>query len=132
MKVYIITSGSYSDYGIRTVFVDRAVAEQFVKEHSGEYDENNIEDWEGYDHIPERRSVYVIEAMPPYGTPREYTVHRWPWEELHFQGGEPKGDRPKVDEWTHGIRVYGNNDQTVRKAFYDRVAPIVAKRAGIA
>lgn len=49
-KVYIVTSGSYSDYGIRGVFLDKAAAEAWVAEHNerkARYrDDYEIEEWD--------------------------------------------------------------------------------------
>lgn len=39
MKIYIITSGSYSDYSIDTVFLDKELAEEYVDKHNNCGDE---------------------------------------------------------------------------------------------
>ena len=49
MKVYIITSGEYSDYGIDKVFLDKAKAEEYVRLNSRKYDEPTIEEYETSD-----------------------------------------------------------------------------------
>lgn len=41
--IYVVTSGSYSDYGINAVFDDKELAEKFVKLHGSNYD---IEEYE--------------------------------------------------------------------------------------
>lgn len=50
MTVYIVTSGSHSDYGIRGVYVEREAAEKHVAAHNGSeeyaYDEATIEVWQ--------------------------------------------------------------------------------------
>lgn len=46
MKVYIVTSGSYSDYRIDKVFTDRELAEKYVLYNSGGYDEPQITEYE--------------------------------------------------------------------------------------
>ena len=56
-KIYIVTSGEYSDYGIDAVFTDKELAEKFIKEQKGE-----IEVWEAneYTKIPQNRDVYQV------------------------------------------------------------------------
>ena len=48
MKIYIITSGSYSDYGIRRVFTDLEKAEKYASlcDTDGGYNEARIEEYE--------------------------------------------------------------------------------------
>lgn len=47
--IYIVTSGDYSDYGIRAVFTDKALAEQLVALRGSEYEvkehEADPRDW---------------------------------------------------------------------------------------
>lgn len=45
MKVYVITRGWYSDYGIVAIFSTRKLAEEFLK-HPGVEDANDIDEWE--------------------------------------------------------------------------------------
>lgn len=46
--IYVVTSGSYSDYGILAVFDDRALADEFVKRRNEgpHYEDAGIEEWE--------------------------------------------------------------------------------------
>jgi hypothetical protein len=46
MKVYVITSGSYSDYGIDKVFLDKEKAEKYVELSKDKWDEPRIEIYE--------------------------------------------------------------------------------------
>lgn len=46
MKVYVITSGSYSDYGIDKVFLDKEKAERYVELSKDKWDEPRIEVYE--------------------------------------------------------------------------------------
>ena len=48
MKVYIITSGSYSDYTIRRVFLDKAKAEKWVS-YNSQFEVNIIEEFDSSD-----------------------------------------------------------------------------------
>lgn len=52
MKVYVVTSGSYSDYGIDKVFTDRAKAEEFCEWNTGWIgDSSRIEEYETEDDL---------------------------------------------------------------------------------
>lgn len=46
MKVYVITSGEYSDYGIRAVTLDKEQAELLRARYSDGWDEAHIEEYE--------------------------------------------------------------------------------------
>jgi len=48
MKVYIITSGSYSDYTIRRVFLDKTKAEKWVS-YNSQFEVNIIEEFDSSD-----------------------------------------------------------------------------------
>lgn len=43
--IYIVTSGSYSDYGINAAFTDKALAERYLADHAHNNDEQ-IEEYE--------------------------------------------------------------------------------------
>lgn len=46
MKIYIVTSGEYSDYGIRAVFTDQRKAELYCALHESKFDHHMVEEWE--------------------------------------------------------------------------------------
>ena len=60
MKVYVITKGSYSDYGICGVAIDKDKAEILKKLYSDRYEEANIEEYDTEEEeIPnDLRTVY--------------------------------------------------------------------------
>lgn len=43
MKIYVVTTGSYSDYSINSMFSTRELAEQYTK---GIYEANDVEEYE--------------------------------------------------------------------------------------
>lgn len=45
MKIYIVTSGTYSDYGIEAVFTTEEKAKEYVDKY-GDYDNRRIEVWD--------------------------------------------------------------------------------------
>lgn len=44
-KVYIVTSGEYSDYHIDAVFASYRQAKEYLKKHNNEFDSHDIEEW---------------------------------------------------------------------------------------
>lgn len=50
MKVYVITSGEYSDYGICAVTLDKKQAELLKERYSGKWDEARIEEYDTDDY----------------------------------------------------------------------------------
>ena len=53
MKVYVITSGEYSDYGIDAVFTDKALAEEYADRNPS----RRIETYEANKEVPEPAEV---------------------------------------------------------------------------
>ena len=53
MKIYIVTSGCYSDYGINIVTTNKEVAENYIKAHSNsdwcDIDYYHLEEYDEYD-----------------------------------------------------------------------------------
>lgn len=54
MKIYIVTSGEYSDYSIDSVFTDKAKAEACVelRNRASNYSVYDIEEWEADEEMP--------------------------------------------------------------------------------
>lgn len=46
MKIYIVTSGEYSDYRIDAVFTDKSQTELYVATHYEDCDYKEIEEWD--------------------------------------------------------------------------------------
>lgn len=60
MKVYIVTSGEYSDYGIDAVFLDRKKAEAYARYHTEGWGEPRVEAYDASDDlIPANPSGYL-------------------------------------------------------------------------
>lgn len=135
-KVYIVTTGEYSDYGIEAVFLDRALAERYVEQLRKDinYDSLQIEEHDVETSVGNRVLVHVVEwsEQPTYEltapTNQWTSWTRWAWEDE-----TPK--RPEITEY----RVYGQNIRAdcvdkalAEKAAQDRVAKYLAEKAGIA
>lgn len=65
MKVYIVTSGSYSDYMIEKVFSNKAAAEEYKKWHNLI---NDIEEYEVYDEPFEKTDGEKVMFIEVRGT----------------------------------------------------------------
>jgi len=46
MKVFIVTSGQYCDYGINAVFSTKELAEKYISAFDNEYIQRDIEEWD--------------------------------------------------------------------------------------
>jgi hypothetical protein len=136
MKVWVVTKGVYSDYGIIGVFLDRKMAEVFVavKHDTDEYDDIRIEEYNTDDYYVTTRPevdlhykvridsdvtddgwdpVYVI-ICPTLQKLRPFSFHKpsgW---------GDPGYYEAVLD--THDINK-------IQKIFYDWVAHEKAKEA---
>ena len=49
MKLYVVTEGCYSDYGIVCIFLDKDKADNYVKYNQGSWDDMRIEEYETSD-----------------------------------------------------------------------------------
>jgi hypothetical protein len=87
MKVYIITSGEYSDYGIDKVFIDKEKAEEWIRLNQRRYDVPKIEEWNTSD------ESFIIGK---YQIKKYITVN---YESESFNGGE-------------GFQIYLSQDNT--------------------
>lgn len=130
MKVYLASSGSYSDYGVTAIFLNREDAEKVS--------DNEVEEMEVYESLPEPTTGWAIEALPYTAVPCERFIQEYPW-----SAWNKPGPRPRTDTWIYGyrkangkyleaVRVVGQDKEQVRKAFYDKVAQLKAEDAGIA
>jgi hypothetical protein len=58
-KVFIVTSGEYSDYGMNAVFSTEEAAQRFIDVHTtSRWDRYQIEDWELDENTPPDESLY--------------------------------------------------------------------------
>ena len=98
VKVYIVTSGEYSDYSIEAVFSQKADAEAFLLLNIGDWrDSTEVEEWELDPELTDIR-----EGKP-----------RW------FVRMTPQGECAEVYRWTHvpddvGPDIHGNYYWSVR------------------
>lgn len=123
VKVYIVTQGDYSDYGIHGVFIDRAAAEAFVAIDGGD-----VEEWNGYSELPDRERWYVIEKMNHAEVFRSTSLY-WPWDGPQYVGQKRKSWN--YSKWQYGERAWGMDEQAVEKAWTEQHMAEEALEAGL-
>lgn len=109
-KIYIVTSGEYSDYGIERVFLDETKARNYAKYHQAEaWGGMRVEEYgfadEGYELITAGywRVTTIVEACKEHG-PRPFFTKKLPTTLVHLAVTKeenktaliPEGD-PKAD-----------------------------------
>jgi hypothetical protein len=127
-KIYIVTSGSYSDYSIDEVFAHKADAERYAATTT----DSDVEEYELHESLPaERVTVYrMIATVTRAGASSPYEA-----EYQAFPGiGAPRQGRPKVtftgrpaDPRSANLNVEGFDRGQVLQAFSDAVAAKVAE-----
>lgn len=80
MKIYIVTDGCYSDYGIRAVFTDKALAEKYMAAYS--FDEPQIEEFD----------TDIVEENVKLGR-KKYTV------EMRKDGNNAKAELSDIEDY---------------------------------
>lgn len=125
MKIYVVTSGDYSDYGINAIFSTLEGAEEYIKiatkfkwgsSYCNTFD---IEEWEMDKNV---KPIYVIA--------------RYYIENGYIEFDEDDYDKdvefPIIDEYCQYYRVrYCENEEVMKKAVYDQRAMYLAKKENI-
>ena len=118
MKVYVVTQGSYSDYHISGVAIDRETAE-LIKARG--YDDPEIEEYDTDDFTP-------LKDRKPYrvGIPKAGAISVKLIEGLPYAPG-------KVFEykWGHYVNVYAKDEDHALKIAFDKVAEYKAEKKGV-
>lgn len=130
--IYVVTSGTYSDYGIKAVFTDKARAEKYVEAHnSGDHvwDKASIEEyedgaevddylWEGrmvVGDVEKSGSVQIEFVWYEYGDQRANIVRTWERKENTGTYGKPESYR-NVDVTCYAVFVRNETAEGARKA----------------
>ena len=58
-KVYLLTGGEYSDYGIDAVFATNELAEEAARTTVGS--RRDVEEWTVYEAVPPKQTIHVFE-----------------------------------------------------------------------
>lgn len=62
-KVFVVTSGTYSDYSIDSIFTTRELAQSFIDSFNSEWNTMEIEEWDldpNKNHINQKRKPYFL------------------------------------------------------------------------
>lgn len=138
--VYIVTSGSYSDYSIRAVFTRKADAEALIAEWNEEKDyranDASVEEWLIDDEVrPDERYRRIRVLLDENGNTVEVSDREandgkrctsttwWTWREV--KRGWPRPDSPKRIEFT-GTVWARNEDHAIKMGRDARAASIAA------
>jgi hypothetical protein len=114
MKVYVLTSGSYPDYNeslctVEAVFSNRAAA---LKAGGGL--DNSVLEMDVYDAAPPKKTIWVIAQYWDGTYPVERSHQVDDWEPSYYEGGPYT-----YLKWGKSSRVYGTDQERVRKVFWD-------------
>jgi hypothetical protein len=110
-----VSSGQYSDYGVRAIFTNRAAAHAYIEDVTAheQYDPqfNDIEEWPLYSVPPERATVYRMHIMPE----REVFEETARPHELYEYAGDPVIDPGWQPDRV--LSVVGTDQAKVRELF---------------
>jgi hypothetical protein len=142
-RIYAVTTGSYSDYRVRSLFTSKKLAktaaEATGKEDDSWYSDAEVEEFYLYDHVPEPVTEFYYQAEL-WDDGRVTNEHqrsetRLPW--THLWGVPPKRPdvryvrAPMYKGKAGRLEVRGSNEQAVKQSFSDNKARILAEKAGI-
>lgn len=143
MKVYLVATGCYSDYGIDAVFLDEKLAETFAERlrragHTAEVDERIV-----LDEIPEWQPCWIWSCTVRNGevlasTPAPMDQGHWLTDgstpdtarETHVST-HALGTSASMPGHTTAISISGAVREHVEKAYHDTVAAVRARHLGI-
>lgn len=122
MKFYVITKGSYSDYRIMTITVNKEKAELLRKAYSDYFEEAEIEEFEETD-IHDCRVLYFVSQ---YVDGSIYVTN---------EVGELYADKGVINRDEHNgtlyFYVYADDEEHAKKIFFDKKAEYLARKNGV-
>jgi hypothetical protein len=119
--VYAVTQGSYSDYSVRALFTDEALAIAHAAELPNE--PGQVEEFPLLDEAPTQFVVYSMSNDTYLVKPDMDKPHEWQFLQWSYARGLYR--RAEVNEWRKGsVRVEGWDKEAVAQAFRDRVSRI--------
>jgi len=120
-KVYVVTSGEYSDYHIVAVYQSRKLAEQCAKLGR----EAEVEEWPIRTGLPKKLANFSCELDKNHN---DVESSRNLWEDLVWPN---EMNDVNVHDNGYFLRVDGYNPDKVKKVFADRVAKYKAEKEGL-
>jgi hypothetical protein len=126
-KVYIVTSGSYSDYSIDRVFDDKVLADEYVRIHTehGGYD-MRVEEYDVNAALPRIEIIYTVEVDE---TGEEVCRRSSACDEPEWTSHESSGESYRRDAIARGGSTRGYD--VALKIARDKLAEMKAQREGI-
>ena len=137
MKIYIVTSGCYSDYGINAVFTNKELAEKYCTAHSKYPEEYFIEEYEADSEVCDAKVGFVFAwnerrgAIEFNGYMTKTSFNSFIKKENEIQATLIKRKcMTDIDTWRY-VWLDEYNKFKASKIICDRKAEIKAARAGI-
>lgn len=119
MKVYVITKGSYSDYSIYGVAVNKEMAETLRKHVSDRYEDANIEEYDTDEYKP------LTEGKKPYAVAlNENGICRALYEvtyDIHDCKGKVRNNKQK-GETMYTVYLWATDEEHALKIARDKIA----------
>lgn len=137
MKAYIVTVGSYSDYQIVRVFLDKALAEQYAKLMGMDY---TVEEWDVNKQLPHVDVVYCRDIWINKDTGEiqrddQYVDgaegEHWLREELERLKVQVRRDEPVWSPRSIQYTIRSLDEERVRKVGSDKIAQERAQLLGL-
>jgi len=119
MKIYVITSGEYSDYHICAVTDDPNKAEILRKQYTDRWDVPEIEEWDTDEPVNKGDSKYYSVDFNSKGEAyRAYESSPYSSKSIET-----------IDEWN--VELYAKDEETAIKIAAERRAKYLAEKQGI-
>lgn len=129
MKVWLLTSGSYSEFRVHAVFADHGLARR-TADRDPQFD---LLEYQVIDDVVVPRILYGASASKQQGwVINTWQTLIWPWDDYGAQW-ERQRKRAEITVNTNGLWVMGHgfDEQAVIKGVADQVTRIRAREEGI-
>lgn len=137
MKIYIVTSGEYSDYGILAAFLDKSKAEAFAQKYNRgvDYDPDRAEIEEYEEGMPfDFNSNDIYEVLFHEGTDKAPDVTLTELNDSFGYQNIPRVIAPPssyVSSWSHLVTVAAKDADHALKIACDYLAKWKAEKEGL-
>lgn len=125
--VYVITRGSYSDYCICAVSLDKKKAEKLAKMYCNTYDNAQVEEWET-DTVTD---VNAINGRYPYTVTFYPNDPPWVYKRTYEYELFAEGIQEESDGQRLYVSVYAPDDAAALKIAAEKRAKYLAEKEGI-
>lgn len=136
-KVYVITRGNYSNYGIEKIFSTREAAEKYCAVDSDELDMPNIEEWD----LEDGSDIQIDRIYKAIWFSRQYEASSYVDYQMRY-GLTPFKLDIRKNRKEHGFTYYGisgyipvsktiTDDEKAKKIIFDHLAKWKAEQLGL-